>query len=284
MQAMNALNTTRFSQLTTHEENPWNWNGLKIAWKKTGTAIASTPSIVFIHGFGACKEHWRFNQPILGQHTSCYAIDLIGFGASSQPRARLKNETKRGNDFEYNFDNWGKLVSDFCQQIVQRPVLLIGNSIGGIVCLKAAQELKEQCRGVVLISCATRALDDKQLAKQPYAMQLFRPFLKSLVSQRWLSRNLFRNAASTSVVQQVLKQAYPSGKNIDEQLITMLQKPSKRPGASEAFHGFINLFDDYLAPQLMTEIEIPVDLIWGEKDPWEPIQEAKEWKSSIECI
>ena len=34
----------------------------------------------------------------------------------------------------------------------------------------------------------------------------------------------------------------------------------------------------------MTKLEVPVDLIWGEKDPWEPIQEAKKWFQSFECI
>ena len=38
-------------------------------------------------------------------------------------------------------------------------------------------------------------------------------------------------------------------------------------GAAEAFRGFINLFGDHLAPQLMQELTIPVDLIWGEMDP-----------------
>ena len=31
--------------------------------------------------------------------------------------------------------------------------------------------------------------------------------------------------------------------------------PSQRPGAPEAFHGFINLFDDYLAPESKEFIE-----------------------------
>jgi len=34
----------------------------------------------------------------------------------------------------------------------------------------------------------------------------------------------------------------------------------------------------------MKDININVHLIWGEEDPWEPIQEAKNWFSSIDCI
>ncbi len=270
--------------MKTSQSNIWNWKGWEIAWTKKGSFCSSFPSIVLIHGFGACKEHWRHNQPTLGTVTSCYAIDLVGFGNSSQPRARLQNEQKQPGDFAYNFDNWAAQVADFCKEIVQSPVLLVGNSIGGVIALRASQILEQECCGVVLISCATRALDDKRLEEQPNPLRWIRPWLKVLVRQRWLSINLFRNAASPGVITRVLKQAYPSGTNVDEHLLKLLQLPSQRPGASEAFHGFINLFDDYLAPELMTNLKVPVDLIWGEKDPWEPIEEAQKWASSLKCI
>ena len=82
----------------------------------------------------------------------------------------------------------------------------------------------------------------------------------------------------------MLKQAYPSGANVDDALVDLLFQPTQRQGAAEAFRGFINLFDDYLAPQLMEKLSIPVDLIWGEQDPWEPIAEARRWSQSITCV
>ncbi len=262
----------------------WQWKGQEVAWSVNGRSINSPIAIVLIHGFGACKEHWRFNQPVLAKSAPCYAIDLIGFGRSSQPRARVNKETKNESNFTYNFDNWGHQVADFCTHIVQRPVILVGNSIGGVIALRASQLLKNNCQNVVLVGCATRALDDKRLVDKSIFMQWTRPWLKFLVSQRWLSINLFRNAASPGVIKKVLKQAYPSGNNVDLELLNILQTPSKRSGAPEAFHGFINLFNDYLAPELMKDSNIPVDLIWGEKDPWEPIEEALRWKASISCI
>ena len=262
----------------------WQWHDFKVAWTLEGESIQAPISTVLIHGFGANKDHWRNNQPELSKVAPCFAIDLIGFGDSSQPKARLKNEHKNQGEFLYNFDNWGRQIADFCIDIVDKPVLLIGNSIGGVIALRASQLLEKQCCGVILVGCATRALDDKRLNEQPNWARWSRPFLKSLVRQRWLSANLFRNAASSAVIKKVLKQAYPSGANVDEDLIDILRKPSERPGASEAFHGFINLFDDYLAPELMVDMKTPVDLIWGEKDPWEPIAEARKWQSTIGCI
>ena len=127
-------------------------------------------------------------------------------------------------------------------------------------------------------------MDDKLLPTQPAWMAWIRPLLKAMVRQRWLSTARFRNAARPGVIRSVLKAAYPSGANIDNSLVDLLFQPTQRDGAAEAFRGFINLFDDHLAPALMRDLSIPVDLIWGEKDPWEPLREAQEWERSIDCI
>ena len=221
---------------------------------------------------------------MLAEQAGCYTIDLLGFGRSDQPRARLKDEPMEGDAVHYGFDLWGQQVADFCRAVIQKPVLLVGNSIGGVVALRAAQLLNDDCRGVVLIDCAQRLMDDKQLASQPAWMAWVRPLLKTMVRQRWLSTALFRNAARPGVIRSVLKQAYPSGANVDDALVDLLFQPTQRQGAAEAFRGFINLFDDYLAPQLMEKLSIPVDLIWGEQDPWEPIAEARRWSQSITCV
>jgi len=266
----------------------WDWNGHHIGWTRMGDASAPF-AVLLIHGFGANTEHWRFNQPVLAEAASTYAIDLLGFGKSDQPQARLKDEQKTADSVHYGFDLWGKQVADFCREVINQPVILIGNSIGGVVALRAAQFLEESphgspCRSVVLIDCAQRLMDDKQLRTQPAWMTWIRPLLKTMVRQRWLSTALFRNAARPGVIRRVLKQAYPSGRNIDDALIELLYQPTQREGAPEAFRGFINLFDDHLAPQLMQKLKAPVDLIWGEQDPWEPLEEARRWAKTLTCV
>merc|ERR1712091_515632 len=266
------------------EQALWTWKSHRIGWSVMGDQTAPT-AVLLIHGFGANTNHWRFNQAVLAEQIPTYAIDLLGFGRSDQPQARLIDEPATKQTVQYCFDLWAQQVADFCHGVIDCPVVLVGNSIGGVVALRAAQLLgPDQCKRVVLIDCAQRLMDDKQLATQPAWMGWVRPLLKTMVSQRWLSTALFRNAARPGVIRSVLKQAYPSGQNINDELVDLLYQPTQRQGAAEAFRGFINLFDDHLAPQLMENLNIPVDLIWGEEDPWEPIAEAKNWKSTIPCI
>ncbi|MFS6828280.1 alpha/beta fold hydrolase [Cyanobium sp. ATX-6F1] len=55
-----------------------------------------------------------------------YAIDLIGFGASDQPGLRLDNRL------------WARQCAAFLAQVVGRPAVLVGNSLGGLVAVTTA--------------------------------------------------------------------------------------------------------------------------------------------------
>ena len=263
----------------------WDWKDYQIAWQvEEELASNSELAIVLIHGFGACKDHWRFNQKYLSSIAPCYALDLVGFGESSQPDSQLLYEKKTSNNFKYCFDNWSQQVFDFCNEIVKKPVLLVGNSIGGVIALNTSKKLSQKCLGVILIDCAQRTMDDKRLNEQSLLMRFLRPVIKTIVRQRLLSSNIFKNAANPTFITKILKVAYPSGNNVNQELINILFKPTQGKGAPEAFRGFINLFDDYLAPDLLKDLQNPVHLIWGEKDPWEPVNEAKLWFRNYECV
>tara|TARA_B100000945_G_scaffold90124_1_gene70314 strand:+ start:100 stop:1014 length:915 start_codon:yes stop_codon:yes gene_type:complete len=263
----------------------WKWQNWDIAWSLSKQSKSDNEiNVLLVHGFGASKRHWRHNQDFLGNHSNCFSIDLLGFGESSQPSALLDYESYKDNSIKYSFDLWGNQIAAFCSEVIKSPVYLVGNSIGGIVALKAAEILKNNCNGLILIDCAQRTMDDKRLKRSNVLMNLLRPVLKTLVRQRIISNTLFERAANPAVIKQILKKAYPSGKNIDEELIEILYKPSQRKNSKEAFRGFINLFDDYLATDLFDEVNASIQLIWGEKDPWESLNEAKYWEKTFKNI
>ena len=271
--------------MSLNKSETWKWKNWEISWSLSKNITSDINiNILLVHGFGASKNHWRHNQNFLGKFFNCYSIDLLGFGESSQPTALLNYEPYRENSIKYSFDLWSNQISSFCSEIIKSPVYLIGNSIGGVIALKTAEILKDNCKGVILIDCAQRTMDDKRLQKSDILMNFLRPILKTLVRQRIISNTLFTRAANPKVIKKILEQAYPSGKNIDKELIEILYQPSQRENSKEAFRGFINLFDDYLATDLFDKVDIPIQLIWGEKDPWESLGEAKEWKKKFKNI
>jgi pimeloyl-ACP methyl ester carboxylesterase len=246
---------------------------------------------VLIHGFGASKGHWRHNLEVLGEQYDLYALDLLGFGASDKPRSRLRDEAEEIGTVRYCFDLWAEQVVAFIAEIVPKqpaaPLHLIGNSIGGLVALRTCQLLEDDGlppAQVILIDCAQRTLDEKRVAELSPLQRWCRPLVKRLVSQRWVIQPLFRALARPSVIRRVLRQAYPSGANIDDQLVDLLYRPSLEPGASESFRGFVNLFEDHLAPQLLGTLRVPVRMIWGALDPWESPEEAERWAREFDCV
>jgi pimeloyl-ACP methyl ester carboxylesterase len=276
----------------------WQWLGLTVSYVASvgnrngqsgeGTTTAPPPAtplpVLLIHGFGACKEHWRHNLPELGRTRACYAIDLIGFGASSKPPSRLDGEPEDGQALRYSIDLWADQVAAFAREVIGTPVQLVGNSIGGVVALAAASRLQGDVGQVILIDCAQRSLDDLRLSEQPPLARLGRPLLKRLVRQRWLTSRLFRWLVNPGVVRRILALAYPSGHGLDDDLVDVLLTPARSPGAEESFRGFINLFRDRLAPDLLSDLATPVRLLWGEKDPWEPVAEARRWALTYPSI
>ena len=86
----------------------WNWKNYQIAWQVEEKDNTSKIAILLIHGFGACKDHWRFNQKNISSIAPCFALDLIGFGDSSKPNSQILYEKKTSTNFNYCFDNWSQ--------------------------------------------------------------------------------------------------------------------------------------------------------------------------------
>jgi len=126
------------------KNNYWNWNGFKICWSVKGED--NEMPIIFLHGFGANRKHWRKNLEYFAKRDcASYSLDLIEFGDSDQPGirqiGRLNNEI------------WCNQVKDFITQVI-RPknsgkVILIGNSLGSLVALTCAVSLEDQIATVI---------------------------------------------------------------------------------------------------------------------------------------
>jgi pimeloyl-ACP methyl ester carboxylesterase len=269
----------------------WEWRGHRINWIRQGAPDAPR-AVVLIHGFGASLRHWRHNMAVLAEEAEVFALDLLGFGASEKPPSQLAGDPPLAGSVHYGFALWSELVADFissqvCRHHPGRPFHIVGNSIGGVVGLAAASLL---CRRglppaqVVLIDCAQRTLDERRVRELPMTQRLTRPLLKRMVRERWLIIPLFRFLARPAFIRQVLAVAYPTGANVDEELVSLLHQPSRDAGAEESFRGFVNLFADILAPDILAELDLPVRMIWGGADPWESPLEAQRWADDFPTI
>ncbi len=243
----------------------WNWRGFPITYQNCGESGAA---VVLVHGFGASWGHWRKNLPILGQECRCYAIDLIGFGASAKPTP--------GEGIYYTFETWGQLVADFCREVIGSPAFLVGNSIGCVVIMQAAVDNPEMVKGIAAINCSLRLLHDRKRQALPWYRSVGAAFLQKLLANRIIGNLFFKQLAKPDVVKKILLQAYKRPEAVNDELIDILMTPAKDVGAADVFCAFTRYSQGALPEDLLPRLTCPTILLWGTEDPWEPIALGRE--------
>lgn len=84
------------------------------------------PPIVLIHGLMSSSYSWRYVYALLGRRYRVFAPDLVGCGVTDKPV-----------DLEYSVENVARFIAAYVRGISREPVYLIGNSLGGLYCVRA---------------------------------------------------------------------------------------------------------------------------------------------------
>ncbi|MEB3311499.1 MAG: alpha/beta fold hydrolase [Snowella sp.] len=243
----------------------WNWQGFPITYQHWGD---TGPAVVLVHGFGASWGHWRKNLPVLGQHCRCYAIDLLGFGASAKP--------KPSEQMSYTFETWGQLVADFCREVVQSPAFLVGNSIGCIVVMQTAVDFPDQVQGIAALNCSLRLLHERKRLTLPWYRQVGASALQKILNNPAIGRFFFNQIANPKTVRKILLQAYANPDAVTDELVEILMKPAQDTGAADVFLAFTGYSQGPLPEDLLPRLTCPTILLWGTEDPWEAIALGRE--------
>ncbi|MBW4516230.1 MAG: alpha/beta fold hydrolase [Timaviella obliquedivisa GSE-PSE-MK23-08B] len=243
----------------------WTWQGFSICYQTQGETGAA---IVLIHGFGASWGHWRKNIPALATHYRVYAIDLIGFGGSAKPTP--------GTEISYTFETWAQQIADFCREVVGTPAFLIGNSVGCIVAMQTAVDYPEWVREVAMLNCSLRLLHDRRRSTLPWYRSLGTPILQNILGIRWIGHRFFNLLAKPKTVRKILLQAYAHPEAVTDELVDMLMAPAAEPGAADVFLAFTRYSQGPLPEDLLEVLPCTALLLWGDRDPWEPIALGQE--------
>jgi pimeloyl-ACP methyl ester carboxylesterase len=244
----------------------WRWRNFSINYQHQGDR--GTP-VLLIHGFGASVGHWRKNMPVLSLEHQCYAIDLIGFGASAKPQPHT--------EIDYTIETWGQLIVDFCQEVIGAPTVLIANSIGCVIAMQAAILAPELIKGTILLDCSLRLLHDRKRPTLSWAQQIGTPLLQQLLQIEPIGKFFFDRLARPKVIQRILRQAYSNSAAVTDELIEILLAPSRDPGAAKVFVAFTAYSQGPLPEDLLPQLHCPAIFLWGENDPWEPIELGREF-------
>jgi pimeloyl-ACP methyl ester carboxylesterase len=94
---------------------------------------------VLVHGLGGSHLNWMRVAPELARHGRVLAPDLVGFGLTPVAGRRTSVAAQRA------------LLHRLIRQTCDEPVLLAGNSMGGLIALAEAALHPERVAGLVLV-------------------------------------------------------------------------------------------------------------------------------------
>ncbi|HEY9889646.1 MAG TPA: alpha/beta fold hydrolase [Candidatus Obscuribacterales bacterium] len=253
--------TAQLTASPTLEKQIWHWQGHRIAYTVQGTG----QPLVLIHGFGASIGHWRKNIPVLAAAGyEVHALDLLGFGDSDKP------------PLNYTVELWEALLQDYWRDRLNQPTVFVGNSIGGLLTLMLLAHAPDMARAGVLLNCAG-GLNHRPEELNPPLRLVMGTFSK-VVSSPWLGPVVFNEVRRKFRIRGSLRQVYRNRAAITDDLVELLYRPSCDPGAQKVFAAILSAPPGPRPVDLLPHIKQPLLVLWGENDPWTPIQGAQVYR------
>ncbi len=254
----------------------WTWRDYEIGYCAEGLdQNLDQPAIVLIHGFGASVGHWRKNVPVLAKKFRVYAIDLIGFGSSAQPKP---------SELAYTFETWGQQVADFVREVVGDRSVLVGNSIGAVVAMQSAVYAPDLITKTILVNCSLRLLQEQNQLDMPWFKRVAVQTVQNILGNRAIAKLFFDQVRNPRSVRQILAQAYIDRSAITDELIDILIQPAQNPNAVDVFMAFVRYSQGPRPEDLLAILPCDAIVLWGDRDPWEPIELGRKSFTKFACV
>ncbi|MDF5719549.1 MAG: alpha/beta fold hydrolase [Rhizonema sp. PD37] len=259
-------------------QRDWVWRG----WQTRYTYIRQaknnqkTTPVILLHGFGASIGHWRQNLEVLGEYHTIYALDLLGWGASEKASAN------------YSIQFWVEQVYDFWKAFICQPVVLVGNSLGSLVCLAAAASHPDMVQSIVMMSLPDPTLEQEAI---PTWLQPAVARIKSIVASGFILKAVFGLVCRPKILSSWAASAYASRDAITDELLDIFVTPTQDENAVRAFIAIFKAatLTTYSpsVKRLLPTLQIPMLLIWGQKDRWVPpalAQQFAQYNQNIQLL
>ena len=247
---------------------------------------ASQPPIVFVHGLGGSHLNWCLLGPHLAAGRRAVALDLRGFGLTPGLRA---NSTVQANT---------RLLDRWIQTVIGEPVILVGNSMGGLISILETSNNPDLIKGVVLLDPAL------PLPPQKPDWQVSGQFLLYATPGlgEFAVAKLMASVAPEKAVQQLVQLCFADPSRADPEIIraevalSTKRHPATPAQATARARIFLAAARSLLRvlsrrqrlAKMMAGIDVPVLLIGGEDDRLVPVAAMRQaaarnprWESVI---
>jgi pimeloyl-ACP methyl ester carboxylesterase len=148
-------------------------------------------AVLLVHGWASDANYWHAQLDALKARYTVVALNLAGHGASGSNRS------------DWSIENYAQDLAAVARQVPNAHLVLVGHSMGGVVCLVAAPLIGPRVSGVIAVE-ALRTVGLPPLSAAEIEQRLA-PFRADFVgaTRALVSGSLFTRDANAALVHQV---------------------------------------------------------------------------------
>jgi pimeloyl-ACP methyl ester carboxylesterase len=231
---------------------------------------ADAPLLLAVHGLSGAAWNWLALAPLLRDHVRLMVIDLAGHGLT--PAAGRSTSVGANR----------RLVDRFIEEVAGEPVVLVGNSMGGMISVLEAAAAPERVQGAVLV--------DPALPRPPFsridarvALQ-FAVMALPMIGEAAYTRRRYRGDVDHQIRQGLRMCTVDLARVPAEVIEAGVQVVKQRRGRDFPPSDVIAAGRSVVqrvtsAPRLqraMASIQAPVLILHGERDRLVPVRAARQ--------
>ena len=244
---------------------------------------ATGPRLVLVHGLGGSAVNWAAVAPSLAEHCRVVAPDLAGFGRT--------RSSGRSTSVAHN----AKLLRRFIEEVLGGgPVVLVGNSMGGLISLMVASRHPELVEGLVLVDPAMPV--GVRARPHPAVVAMFATMAIPAAGRAIMERRRSQQSAEEAAME-VLRLCTVDASRVPQDVVMLhaelVHEQQEYPDvdaelirAARSLLWVIGRNREYY--RMLRRITAPVLLLHGDKDRLVPIEAARraartfpEWRFEV---
>ncbi|WP_144150393.1 alpha/beta fold hydrolase [Paraburkholderia sp. BCC1885] len=217
--------------------------------------------LVMIHGFAASLHTWDGVAEELARSHRVIRLDLPPFGVTGPLRSAS------GAIETMDLPAYRRFIDTFMQALGIGRVMLIGNSLGGLISWDYAVRHRDQVKRLVLIDSAGFPM------KLPIYIGLFNSALVRMSAPWWLPEPIIRSA---------VRNVYGDARRLAAPVLRRYIEFFHGEGTRTAIGKMVPTLDFAdLDTDVLKTVDVPTLVLWGAKDRWIPPAHAAEFAQRI---
>lgn len=222
---------------------------------------ASNKVITFIHGFGGSTFSWRSNKNFFVENGfRVLLIDLKGFGLS-----------QKSIEQDYSHISQSEFIKNILDSLGIENTILVGHSMGGNVVTTFTQTYPNLVSKLVLVDASIVENSNNNI---------FSSLLDRYPVRNWATL-ILGYGFSKERFTEFLSSAYINKAVVTQDVIDGYFLPLTIKNWQDSLIGISRDSIKNQIPKSLDSINLPVLIIWGEKDPWISLDEGRSINSKI---